>query len=281
MKFGQFEIHTFVEQEFRLDGGSIFGVIPKVIWEKLIPADENNLLPMVNNLFVLKANGQHFLFDTGLGDALTAREKKIYNAPGKTHIETGLSKLGLAPEDIDGVILTHLHTDHAGGAIKSTRDGFEPRFPKAVHYVSEAEWDVAMAPDERTSAAYAPKRLRALKDAESLELLTGDTEIQPGIKAIFTGGHTSGHFALEITSEEQSVFYYADIFCTTAHLKVPYVPGADLFPMETMKIKRHTLPRIVDHDVVLAFDHDVHTPLARIRQEDGRLFAESVDGDVE
>ena len=280
MKFGQFEIHTFVEQEFRLDGGTIFGVIPKAIWEKLIPADEQNLLPMVNNLFVLKAHGQIFIFDTGLGDALTDREKKIYNAPGRTRIESGLNELGLKPEDVDGVILTHLHSDHAGGAVKRTEGGYELRFPNAVHYVGEAEWDVAMAPNERTSAVYAPKRLRTLKDNGTVELLTGDTEIRPGIKAVFTGGHTSGHFALEITSEQRSVFYYADIFCTTAHLKVPYVPGADLFPMETMAIKRETLPRIVNHDVIMAFDHDTQTPLARVRQEDGHLVAEPVDSDT-
>ena len=277
MKFGDFEIHTFVEQEFRLDGGSMFGVIPKSIWGKLIPADENNLVPMVNNLFVVKADGKTLLFDTGLGDALTEREKRIYCTDGESRIETGLAGLDLSPDDIDIVLLTHLHTDHAGGAVKEVSGKPLPRFPNATYYMSEAEWDIARNPDERTKPVYAAARLKVLHEAGQVELVSGNGELFPGIKAVFTGGHTAGHFALEITSGCTSVFYYADIFCTTAHLKVPYVPGADLFPAQTMDMKRRTLPRVINHDVIMAFDHDINTPLARVRNDDGRMTVEPVE----
>ena len=118
MRFGSFDITPFVEREFRLDGGSMFGVIPKSIWQKLLPADENNLIPMVTNLFVLRANGQTLLFDAGLGDSLSEREEKIYGAVGPSRMNEGLAEAGVTPDDIDVVILTHLHTDHCAGAVK-------------------------------------------------------------------------------------------------------------------------------------------------------------------
>jgi glyoxylase-like metal-dependent hydrolase (beta-lactamase superfamily II) len=276
MQFGRFEIGTFVEQQFKLDGGAMFGVIPKAVWQRLIPADENNLIPMVTNLFVLKAHGKTMIFDAGLGDTLNDREKKIYGTDGCSRLDQGLADLGLTADDIDFVLLTHLHTDHAGGAVVRKGKGYVPRFRSARYCISKKEWDLAMSPDERTAAVYVPERLQPLEDAGVIEWVTGDGELFPGIKAGFTGGHTEGHYALEIESEGTAVFYYADIFCTTAHLKVPYVPGSDLFPVETMEIKRRTLPRIINHNVVMAFDHDVDTPLARVRDLDGTLTVEPV-----
>jgi len=277
MKFGQFEIHSFVEQHFRLDGGAMFGVIPKVIWQKLIPADENNLIPMVTNLFVLKAHGKNMIFDIGLGDTLSDREKKIYGTDGVSYMHDGLAGLGLSENDIDYVILTHLHTDHAAGGVKLQDGKYVPRFPKARYIAGKQEWETALQPDERTSAVYVPDRLTPLTEAGLVDFVESDTELFGGIKAVFTGGHTPGHFGLEIESEGQSIFYYADIFCSSAHLGVAYVPATDLYPLDTMEIKRRTLPRIVDQkNVVLAFDHDVNIPLGRIVKDGKRLVAKPV-----
>ncbi len=277
MKLGRFEILHFVEQRFKLDGGQMFGVIPKTLWSRLVPADENNLIDMVTNLFVLKAHGKTFVFDIGLGDTLSDREKKIYGTDGVSLLESGLQSHGLTPDDIDGVILTHLHTDHAAGAVKLVEGDYVPRFPNARYYVSRVEWNDAVNPDERTAAVYVPDRLKALEEAGQVEFIDGPTELLAGVKTEPTGGHTGGHFGLEIESEGEKLFYYADIFPMSTHMAVAYVPATDVLPLETMEIKRCLLPRIVDQNVIMAFDHDTVTPLARIVSDGKRYKAIPAD----
>ncbi|MEW5993809.1 MAG: MBL fold metallo-hydrolase [Candidatus Zixiibacteriota bacterium] len=274
MKFGDFEIHSFVEQNFRLDGGQMFGVVPKVLWQKLIPADKNNLIPMKTNIFVLKAHGKNMIFDAGLGDTLTDREKKVYATDGVSSMEAGLAKLGLTPTDIDYVILTHLHTDHAGGAVKLIDRQFVPRFPHAKVIVSKEEWGDATNPDERTAAVYNPERYFVLKEAGVVEMIDANTELFPGIKAVYTGGHTQGHYGLQIESGDRKVWYYADIYCTSHHMKVPYVPATDLFPLQSMEVKRRTLPEIIGDKIVMAYDHDVEIPFGTV-QQDGKKISVS------
>lgn len=277
MKFGSFEIIPFVEQRFKLDGGSMFGVIPKKIWGKLLPSDENNLIPMQANLFLLKANGKNILLDTGLGDVISERERKIYAATGETNIETGLKQLGYSREDIDIVFLTHLHTDHSGGAVVETESGLKPRFPKATHIVQQDEWEDAINPDERTAAVYIPERLKVLESAGLLEFINGDKELLPGIKAVKTGGHTRGHQAIEAISDGTTVVYYADIVPSEHHIRVPFVPSTDLFPLDTMKVKRELLKRLLSENIIIAFDHDVEISLGRVSEKNHKTIVDKVE----
>lgn len=279
MKFGQFEIQSFVEADFRLDGGSMFGIIPKTMWQRSMPADENNLIQMRNNLFVLKAHGKNMVFDIGLGDTLTERECKIYAYNGNSSLESGLQSLGLQSDDIDYVIMTHLHTDHAGGAVKLDGEEFVPRFKNAKYIASKEEFEDATNPSERTGAVYVPARYHALKNAGQLELIDANNELFPGIRAVFTGGHTRGHFGLELESEGKQVWYYADIFPTQHHMRVPYVPATDLLPEQSMKAKRIALERILAGDIIMAYDHDVDMPFGRVKQDGRKLIVESVSQD--
>ncbi len=278
MKFGDFEIKTFVEHNFKLDGGSMFGVIPRTMWQKLAKPDENNLIEMVCNLFVLKAHGKIFIFDTGLGDTLTDIEKKIYGTVGESTMTEGLQSIGLTEDDIDYVILTHLHTDHAGGAVKLDDEKFVPRFKNATYVVSQTEFEVATHPNERTSAVYIPDRYYAIKDAGQLQLIDGNYELFPGINLVHTGGHTAGHFAIEMESDGQKVFYYADIFMAATHLPLAFNSASDLYPLDTMEIKRKKLPEILNDNVIMAFDHDKNNPFAKVKADGKRFNIEKVDG---
>ncbi|MCB2230724.1 MBL fold metallo-hydrolase [bacterium] len=249
----------------------MFGVIPRSLWQRFAPPDENNLIDMVTNLFVLTAHGKHMLFDAGLGDTLSERERKIYGIEQAGSIERGLAGLGLTADDIEVVILTHLHTDHAAGALKLEGDTFVPRFPNARHMISRAEWQAAMSPNERTSAVYVPERYQALEDAGLVELIEPDCELFPGIRAVHTGGHTEGHFGIEMESKGRRAFYYSDIIPSRHHLPTAYVPATDLDPMQSMHVKRTLVDRLIDEEVVVAFDHDVDIPLGRVYR-DGRRF---------
>lgn len=278
MKFGDFEIETFVEQKMKLDGGSMFGIIPRSIWKKLVTPDENNLIDMVNNLFVLKAHGKNFIFDTGLGDNLTEREKKIYGTNGESKIAYGLQSIGLSENDIDFVILTHLHTDHAGGAVVSDGSNYVPRFKNATYVISEKEFDVATHPNERTSSVYIPERYYAIKDANQLQLIDGNYDLFPGIRLVHSGGHTEGHFVIEMESGGQKVFYYADIFMDHHHLPIPFNSASDIHPLDTMKMKRKKLPEIIEDNVIMAFDHDKDYQFAKVKADGKRFVVEHVNG---
>ncbi len=277
MKFGQFEIQTFVESYFRLDGGLMFGVIPKTMWSKLLPADENNLVPMAANLFVLTAHGKKMIFDVGLGDTLSDKEKKIYSTSGESNLESGLRSLGLTPESIDYVILSHLHTDHSGGAVKRVDGQYVPRFPNATCIVEKKEWDAAFNTNERTSAVYIPERLRPLREHGKLQFIEGTTELFPGIKAVFTSGHSAGHYGIEMESGGQRVFYYADLLQSVYYARLPFIPAADIYPLISLDVRREMLPRVIDQDVVIAFDHAVHQPLGRIKQGEKQFILEPVE----
>ncbi len=275
-RFGQFEISPLVEHMFYLDGGSMFGVVPKKIWGRMLPVDDNNFIPMSCTLYYLRADGKQYLVDTGLGDCLTEMEQKVYSAGNDSKIESELSRLHVTVEDIDGVLLTHLHTDHAGGAMKESGGELAPRFPNATYYVQRQELADALEPDERSAAAYSPLRMKALSDSGRLVTLDGDTEIAPGFKAIVTGGHTAGHQAYEFTSGGETVVAYCDIVPTSHHVKAPYVASVDLYPMDTMRVKRELINRVIDENIVLALGHDHEKSLVRLSREKHKIVVEPV-----
>jgi len=275
-RFGDFTIYSFVERSFRLDGGTMFGVVPKKIWGNLVKVDEDNLVPMNTNLFVVDTGKHKLLFDTGLGTLLSKKEAKIYAAFEPSAIETGLNELGFSTDDIDYVLLSHLHTDHAGGTVVVHNGSMTPRFAKARYVVQKEEWDDAMNPDERTAAVYKVDMLKVIEDAGQLDLVDGNVELLPGVRLVKTGGHTAGHQGMEFTSGGKTVVYYADVIPFSQHFKVPYVASVDLYPRDTMKVKRELTRRVLDGGFAIAFDHDTEIPIGRAREEGLKTVIEPV-----
>jgi len=276
MKIGDFEIKTFVEQNFKLDGGSMFGVVPKTMWQKFVTPDENNRIDYVTNLFLLKANGKNILFETGFGDTLSDREKKAYAISEENNMTNGLHSIGVTENDIDYVILTHLHTDHMAGGLKFEDSRYLPRFPNATYITSEEEYNVAMNPNERTAAVYIPERILALKDSGKLELIGRNEKLFEGIQTVHCGGHTEGIFALEIESENQKLYYYTDLFMSSYYMKTAYIPATDLYPLDSMAIKRKKLPELINEDIILAYCHDPNHQFVNIHEENNKIVINDV-----
>lgn len=273
MKLGKFEVFSIVENSFKIDGGAMFGVVPKIIWQKVYPPDENNMVKLDINLLLIKTDGENILIDAGIGDALSERQKKVFGIERASNLEKRLSEHHLAPEDIHLVLLTHLHADHAGGVIKLDKNGRKvPRFPNARHVVQVKEWEEAMHPDERTSATYFTENLKILEREKLLQLVDGVTEVAAGITLANTGGHTPGHQSMLIENGENRILWAGDIIPSTHHLRIPYVASVDLFPRETMEQKKRFLRMCSEDGWMLAFDHDQKVKLCKIEEKDG-VFA--------
>jgi glyoxylase-like metal-dependent hydrolase (beta-lactamase superfamily II) len=269
MKLGDIELISIVENRFRLDAGSLFGVIPKVIWSKMVTADELNRVELDINPLIIKAGGQLLVVDTGFGDTPDEKAVKIYGIESETRWPEQLEKNNIEPESVTGVIFTHLHADHALGALKRSADGQpELRFPNASYYVQQTEWHEAMYPNERTAATYFTDHLRLLDQSGRLELLDGDTELFPGIAVKLLGGHTPGMQAVIIEGGDRHVIYPGDLIPMHYNIKVPYVSAVDLDPIESMNQKRWLYDRMLKDGWILAFDHDIEYKFARFETDE-------------
>jgi len=264
MKFGR-----FLENSFKIDGGAMYGVVPKIIWQKLNPPDADNMVKLDINLLLVRADGENILIDAGMGDALSERQKKMFGVDRPSGLERGLSQAGVRSEDIHLVLLTHLHADHAGGVIALDKDGKKlPRFPNARHVVQLKEWMEAMEPDERTSATYFTPNLKLLGQEKLLELVDGEDQVADGVKLINTGGHTPGHQAVLIEDGDNRILCPGDIIPSTCHLRIPYVAAVDLCPRETMQQKKRFLQMCSEDGWLLAFDHDLKVKLGKLEHKE-------------
>lgn len=275
MKFGDFRIETVSDTEFKLDGGAMFGVVPKVLWERVAPSDEQNRIRMQTYCLFVEAANEKILIETGMGEKWSKKQAKIYGINRtKSLAENLFDTTGYKPEDISIVVNTHLHFDHCGGNTRRNEDGeIVSVFPNARYLVSENEFNHAENPTERDQASYISDNWEVLKKTGQLELKPSVYEVVPGITMTEMRGHNGTMQTVKIESGGKTLYSFSDLIPTTHHIPLPWIMGYDLFPLETLENKKKLLPTAVEESWLCWFYHDADTPLCRLEEIDGKLKA--------
>jgi methylmalonyl-CoA epimerase len=272
---GDLELISLYDGFFRLDGGSMFGVVPKTLWETRAAADDRNRITLAMRPLVVRGV-RTMLIDAGLGDKHDAAFDERHGTDRARHLDHALSEAGLSPQDIDLVLATHLHFDHAGGfTVRDNSGRLRPRFPRARYVVRRGEWEDATHPHDRNRASYLADDFAPLAEAGVLALVDDDQTIMPGVKVQRTGGHTMHHQMVWIESGGQRAAYVADLMPTTAHLPDAWITGFDLYPMETLAAKKAFVQEALARDTLVLFEHDPVTAAGRIVEENGRRRLET------
>ena len=257
MKFGELELFVVSDGTFRMDGGAMFGTIPKVLWERTNPADDRNRILMGLNCLLIRTSTENILVDTGLGNAYDEKFAFLYGVDkSQTELLRSLTAAGVQAADISKVILTHLHFDHGGGNCFQEGDGeFKPTFPNAVYYINQGELAYAKDPDPRSSPSYLPHTWEPLEKRGRVALTSGDEEIASGVTVLPAPGHTLNHQIVTVRSGEMTACFLADLVPTPSHLKTHYVMGFDLDPLTSMKNKEPVLKQARAENWLLIFEH--------------------------
>jgi glyoxylase-like metal-dependent hydrolase (beta-lactamase superfamily II) len=252
MKIGPLRVEPIYDGTIWLDGGAMFGIIPKKLWSKVTQPDEENRI-RIGMYPLLLFTEPKILIDTGIGNKSDAKMQKIYRIDGG-HLLDSLHTFNVTPQDIGMVINTHLHFYHAGGNTWHHHDNVNPTFPNAQYIIQQDEWNAVNALNELTQASYLKDNIEPLQD--QVTLVDGDEEVLPGVTIIRTGGHTKGHQIVQITSGDSSGIYLGDLIPTTVHLPLPYIMAYDLNPLETLKLKKEVLTQAAKERWTLFFEHD-------------------------
>lgn len=281
MKFGEMELFLVEDGYFRLDGGGMFGVVPKVLWSKSDPPDEKNRILLGANCLVVKSGDEVVLVDNGLGGKWDSKRADMFAVDLPRKLLPGLEQNGVGPGDVTRMIYSHLHFDHAGGGtFLDSGSRPQPQFPRATHYIQRGEWETANHPNPRDRASYLPENLEPLAEAGLVELVDGDAEIIPGVKMIVTGGHTRHHCVIQVTSGGATAIFLADLIPTPSHLHVPFVMGYDLDPETTMTMKQQLLEEAYRNRYLLIFEHGPKLKAGHLDKNDkGRWMVNKVDMD--
>ena len=271
MKFGDFELSIIRECTYKLDGGAMFGVVPKPLWSLSSPADQLNRVTLSCNLLLIETGSHRVLVETGMGERWPERDRARYEINTLVSSEALLGELKLSYDDIDAVIISHLHFDHAGNATK-LRDGkLVPTFPRAKYYIQRGEWEFAHNANARARASYRSEDFDPLQEHGVLQLIDGDTEVVPGVRACVTGGHTSHHQVVTFESRGNKGVYFADIIPTISHLPPPWVMGYDHYPLASCDRKQEWLSRAANENWLVVFDHEMSVPWGHVKLNEKRF----------
>lgn len=268
MKIGKYTLHEVRSGYIGLDGGAMFGVVPKPLWEKTNPADEQNRVTLSTRCLLLKSSGKNILIDTGIGGFWEDKFKQIYRVEYKSLLETSLEENGIKPEEISDVILTHLHFDHTGGSTKLSDGKWIPAFPNAKYHVQKKHFEWAINPSERDKASFVQNRFMPLIEHGVLNFIDGENSFDDEIEFIIINGHTPGQQMVKISDTSNTLLYCGDLMPFSSHIPVPYVMGYDLQPIVTVEEKKKILPRAAAEGWKLYFEHDPYFAMATVAKSD-------------
>ena len=277
MHFGDIEVLFLDGGAFGLDGGAMFGVVPKVLWEKKSPPDANNRIRMRANSLLVRAHRKNIVIEAGNGTKLDAKQRSIYNVQDGDPLMDSLARAGVKPEQIDLVINTHLHFDHCGGNTRVVDNRILPTFGRARYVVQRGELEHAMNPTDRDRASYFPENFAAISKDGLWDLVDGDTQILPGISVARIPGHNADMQAVTISGGGKTLAFVADLFPTRHHIPLPWIMAYDLYPLQTLQTKRQWIPRILAGQWIVVFGHDPDFAAATLHDRGGKIEIERVD----
>jgi len=275
MKFGDFELFVLSDGRFRLDGGAMFGVVPKTLWQRVVPSDDRNRITLGLNCLLIRAGKEIIVVETGTGEKFDAKWQDIYGIDHSVTLLDSLAARGVSPDDVTLVVNTHLHFDHCGWNTRFGSNGKPvPTFPRARYWVQRGEYQHALQPTERDRASYLLENFQPMTDSNQWLFPEGDTEIVPGVELVRIPGHTRDMQGVRLRSAGRTAFFFADMVPTTAHLQYPWIMGYDLYPMMTLEQKKKWIPEALKNEWLCFFAHDPNVPAAYLRERDGRIVAE-------
>lgn len=267
LKLGAFHLYWLNGGHFRLDGGTMFGAVPKVLWEQKCAADQKNTIPLCNDAILVKTPEHNILIDTGIGNKLSGKQHAIFQVTSEWALITELAQVGLTRADIDLVLMTHCDFDHAGGIVMRNGDKDELSFPNAVHYIQQKEWEDVEKPNRRAKSTYWPENFSLLKKEGKLQIIAGDREVSDGVKLRYTGGHTRGHQLVELHSKGETLVHLGDLFPTHTHSNPLWIMAYDNFPLEVIDRKEEYFHYYQQQDSWFSFYHDPDVKACKLNGE--------------
>ena len=279
LSLGEIQVHVISDGVVWWDGGGMFGLTPKVLWRRVIQEDELNRVPMMLRTLLIRAGDKYILVDTGIGDKMSEKIRTQINLKGRDRLLTDLAALGVRPEDIDIVLLTHLHNDHCGGNTRFDASGhLVPTFPNAEYWVQRRELADAMFPNERTRGTYFRENVEPLMETGQLRVIDGDTDVVPGVWTTLTPGHTASHQCVVVSGGGEHAIFLADAVSWGVFLeRLAWVPAYDLEPMVSIHTKKRLARWALRHDAWLIFQHDARFGVGKLEEREGRYHVRPLD----
>ncbi len=277
LRLGRFEVHEVSDGNILLDGGAMFGVVPRPLWEKRFPPDDRNRITCALRCLLIKDGPRTILIDDGAGPRWDGKHKDMYGLVSTGGVDAALAKAGVDRFAVTDVVLTHLHFDHAGGTTRSEKGELALSFPNATYHLQRRHWRWAHHPTDKDAGSFRPEDFAPLEKSGRLHLLEGNTELYPGVHLVVSEGHTVGLQLVRLEAEDKTLFYCSDLVPTTAHLRPAWVAAYDLYPLTTIEEKKQLLAQALEEEWILFLEHDPHVAACTVKDDgDGHLVVKEV-----